>query len=390
MNDLVDQQLPCPQSFSEIDSPQLVIFESAVANNLEAMVRVLGGAHSVASLRPHLKTHKTERLTRMQMDRGVVHFKASTIGEVAMAARAGAKSVLLAHQPVAKKIDAIAELSLRFPQTSMAVIVDDLDHARLLCDQYQRATASQETPLQLMIDVDVGMHRTGVSCDDALLGLWSALNGRPDARLLGLHVYDGHLHQSDLSERRRGVDEALQQLLPVLNQLDVGSVVVGGTPTFELWVEAVQAHQDATDWQFSPGTCTLWDWGYGDAYPDLPFTIGAGVLTRVVSHPSGRLDDQSQCVCLDLGTKAIAAEMSLEDRVRIHGLPEARLIAQSEEHLVISVSKDRELPIGTPLWALPKHICPTVARYDRALVCGGTGGDFDWQGIEPRDGIKNA
>ena len=356
--------------------------------NLDAMVGMVAERLSVDALRPHLKTHKSERITRQQIDRGVVHFKASTMGEVAMAARAGAKSVLLAHQPVGEKMHAIAKLARQYPETSISVIVDDMEHARRLRDEYLETMGDSQSSLQLMIDVDAGMHRTGIPMDDSLLALWSDLASEPGIKLLGLHVYDGHLHQSGLGERRQGVDDILSVLLPILKQVDVDTVVVGGTPTFGVWVDAGERHRDLTRWQFSPGTCTLWDWGYDDAYDDLPFTIGAAVLTRVVSHPMGLDDADTQCVCLDVGTKATACEMPLVDRVRIHGVPEARLIAQSEEHLVVSVSKDRDLPIGTALWALPKHICPTVARYERALFYREADGAFAWQPIEPRDGMK--
>ena len=69
--------------------------------------------------------------------------------------------------------------------------------------------------------------------------------------------------------------------------------VMGGTPTFPMYAKR-------KDCECSPGTFVFWDWGYGNAYPDMPFKVAALLITRVISV----LDEHH--VCVDLGYKAVA------------------------------------------------------------------------------------
>ena len=111
----------------------------------------------------------------------------------------------------------------------------------------------------------------------------------------------------------------------------------------------------------SPGTCTLQDVGYATRYPDLPFTPAAALLTRVISRPRpGR-------ICLDLGHKAVAADPPAP-RLTLLDVPDAVLSTHNEEHLIVDTARADALPPGTPLLALPVHICPTSALHRFAYV----------------------
>ena len=105
----------------------------------------------------------------------------------------------------------------------------------------------------------------------------------------------------------------------------------------------------------------LWDFGYADLLPDLPFEIAALVLTRVVSKPGGKR------LCLDLGHKAIAAE-NPQPRVRFLNLPDARPVMHSEEHLVVETEHADRIAVGDCLYGVPRHICPTVALHQEAVI----------------------
>jgi D-serine deaminase-like pyridoxal phosphate-dependent protein len=131
---------------------------------------------------------------------------------------------------------------------------------------------------------------------------------------------------------------------------------MGGTPAF-----AIHAALDAPGLECSPGTVLLHDYNYQTNYPDLPFTPAALLLTRVVSRPRpGRL-------CLDLGHKAVAAD-PVGLRAFLPEIPGARVVGQSEEHLVIDTEEADRFPLGTALLAVPAHVCPTAALHRRMLV----------------------
>ena len=133
-------------------------------------------------------------------------------------------------------------------------------------------------------------------------------------------------------------------------------MILGGTPTFPIHASAPHDAMEC-----SPGTTVFHDHGYASRYPDLPFTPAALILTRVISRP-GRGK-----VCLDVGSKAVATDPA-GDRLRLLGIGEYALGPQSEEHLIVETSAASDLTPGTPLLAIPTHICPTVALHRRAYV----------------------
>ncbi len=105
----------------------------------------------------------------------------------------------------------------------------------------------------------------------------------------------------------------------------------------------------------------LQDGSYASKFPDLKFEPAAFILTRVISRPRpGR-------ICLDVGYKAVAADPQ-GARVSLVDYPDAEIGPQSEEHLVVDTPQADHLPVGTPLLAIPTHVCPTCALYQEAVV----------------------
>lgn len=157
-------------------------------------------------------------------------------------------------------------------------------------------------PVPVLVDLEIGMVRTGIQPGEAAAELYSLINALPNLIVDGLHAYDGHIHESDLEQRtqiaRAGLETTLRLRDRLLDRgLPVPRFVVGGTPTFP-----IHAGLGFPGVECSPGTPVLYDNSYLTRFPDLPFTPAALLLTRVVSHPApGR-------VCLDLGHKAVAAD----------------------------------------------------------------------------------
>jgi D-serine deaminase-like pyridoxal phosphate-dependent protein len=295
----------------------------------------------------------------MQLAKRIQKFKCATIAEAEMAAAAGAPDVLLACQPVGPTARRLAELAAKFPATSFSAIFDDLGAAQRVAS----AAFGWQLTLGAMVDLDIGQHRTGLAPGNEAFDLARSLNNLPGLRFLGLHAYDGQLGIQDPAERRRKCDEGFAPVAALVQRLNeagvrVRSVVAGGSPTFAL-------HAERTGVELSPGTTVFWDAGYSAKLPDLPFEPAAALLTRVMSKPS------SNQICLDLGHKAVASEMP-HPRVIFPEIPDAVAISHSEEHLVIETSRAGEFAVGTVVYALPWHICPTVALHQNvSVICDG-------------------
>ncbi len=335
----------------EVTSPALLIYPARVEENIRRMIAIAGGAER---LRPHMKTHKLAEIIRLQLALGITKFKCSTVAECEMVAGCGAPDVLLAYPPVGPNIDRLLELVKYFPGTAFSTLADDTVALRALAGKF----ADAKLTLEVFLDIDCGMHRTGIEPGSAAIELYRLIASLPGVKPGGLHVYDGHIHDHELATRTAVCEaayapaNALRQQL--LQALPVPRVIAGGTPTFPI-------HARRSDVECSPGTCVLWDAGYGTKVPDLDFLPAALLLTRVVSKPGG------QRLCLDLGHKAVAAE-NPHPRVIFPDLPDAKAVTHSEEHLVIETARAHEFAVGDCVYGIPWHICPTVALHSEAFV----------------------
>ena len=351
-----------------IPSPALIIYPDRAEENLRRMLAIAGG---VERLRPHMKTHKLAPLIDAHVAHGIRRFKCATIAEAEMVAGAGATDVLLAYQPVGPNVRRLVELALAFPDVRFSAIVDDETTAVRVSDAAGQAGIS----LGLWLDLDLGMHRTGVPPGPEAQRLYRRIATLPAIVPRGLHAYDGHLRDRDIGARTANVDMAFMPVTALRRDLvdeglAVPSVVAGGTPTF-----AVHARREGVE--LSPGTSVLWDGGYGTQLPDLDFLSAALVLTRVVSKPGDHR------VCVDLGHKAIASEgphprvllvqpdtVNIPPQTRILDAPilDATFVGHSEEHLVFESAAAPSMNVGDVLYGIPWHVCPTVALHSEAVV----------------------
>ncbi len=335
----------------DIPSPSLLIFRERIEANLASMLRIAGGP---ARLRPHVKTHKLAPIVRRQIELGITKFKAATIAEAEMCADAGAADVLFAFPPAGPNIVRLCELAAKFPQARFGAVADNAPAVRGLSVAARAAGVS----IDVWLDIDCGMHRTGIAPNEGAVELWRLIESMPAVRAAGVHAYDGHITDADPVLRRRRCDEAFAPVLDLRRTLGGPPIIAGGTPTFPF-------HAECADRDCSPGTTVFWDWGYSEKFADMPFEIAAVLLTRVVSKPG------KNRLCLDLGHKAVAAENPLELRVRIAELPDAKFVMHSEEHLVVETDDAAGIPVGHCLYGLPRHICPTVALHADAVVVEG-------------------
>ena len=337
---------------SDVPSPSLLVYPDKIDENLRRMIARVGGP---ARLRPHIKTHKLPQVVARQVELGVTKCKTATIAEAEMAAREGVQDVLLAAQLVGPNVARFLTLLRTFPSVRFSTLADD---AEVIANLGAAAEGAGAT-IAVWLDLDIGQHRTGVAPGPRAVELYRKISTLAGLRAAGLHAYDGHLHQTDLAERRALSDAAFAQVIQlrdtlVREGLAVPSIVCGGTPTYPL-----NAAREGIE--CSPGTCVLWDAGYRTKLPDLDFENAAVLFTRVVSRPT------ENRLCLDLGHKAVASEMP-HPRVLFPELPDAKAVGHNEEHLVLETAHAAEFPVGSALYGLPWHICPTVALHDRVQV----------------------
>jgi len=346
---------------AHLPSPSLLIYRDRVENNIKRMLALSGGPDRV---RPHIKTHKMREPIVLQRGLGITKFKCATVAEAELAARAGVCDLLVAYQPVGPAVRRLAELIHRFPQVRFSVTADDGAAIRDLSGAmalFHRGSSrgNNQPDLEVLVDLDVGQHRTGVPPGPQAIELYRLIASLSGLKPGGLHAYDGHLSESDPVQREQACESAFAPVAALRSELEalglpVPRVVAGGSPTFPF-------HAKRGNVESSPGTFVLWDAGYLSKFRDLDFLPAALLLTRVVSKPGPKR------LCLDLGHKALASEMP-HPRVKFLNLVDAQTLLHSEEHLVVETDQSEKFQVGDCLYGMPWHICPTVALHSEAAI----------------------
>lgn len=333
-----------------IDSPALLFYPDRIEENLRRIARYAGSADRV---RLHVKTHKTTEVVALQHAAGFTKFKCATPAEAEMVARADGRDILLAMPPVGPKLARIAALVREFPEVRFSTLADDEALFEAL------SALRLERPVEVLLDLDTGMNRSGITPGPQAVALYAKLAKLPGLAPGGLHVYDGHIRDRDFAERCAHVEREFAPVDALRDELlraglPVPRILAGGTPTFPV-------HARRADVELSPGTCALWDASYEDKLPELDFLHAALLLTRVISKPGPNR------LCLDLGYKAVASD-NPDPRARLLDAPDARMIVHSEEHLTIETSQAANFRVGDVLYAVPWHVCPSVALHREAIV----------------------
>jgi len=332
-------------------------------------------------LRPHVKTHKLPEVIAMQVAAGIKQFKTATIAETEMTAEAGGTDILFAYPPVGPNIGRVMELTKRYPAVQFSALADDPN----MVEAISRLFHPEGKTLRLFVDIDCGMHRTGIEMGEAAIALCRQIDDAPGTEFAGLHVYDGHIHDIPLEARKSRFTSDVLPVEDFVRRLNaagtrVKTIVGGGSPTFGLHAgEADEGDRLEVTYQCSPGTWIFWDENYSNWFPELGFIPAAMLLIRVISRPSHDL------LCLDLGHKAVAAEMPIEGRVGLQELPDAEPIQQNEEHLVVRTPRAKTFAVGDVIYGSPRHICPTVALHQEAVIIRGGRATGERWAVKARD-----
>ena len=333
-------------------TPALAVYADKVDANIEAALRMMNG--DANRWRPHLKTAKMRWVIERLLHYGVRDFKCATTRELAMACESGAPDVLIAFPLTGPHARRVMEIAEEHPGTRVAVLVENAGQAALWSG----------SNIGIFVDVNPGMDRTGVGQHDAaeIIGLAHAAG----KHFRGIHYYDGHISMPALEESRLLARAGYDRLMQLVANLDgaglrVQEVITAGTPAMPCSLDYAGFASGLFVHRVSPGTIVFNDAtslvqmaGYG-------FQAAALVIATVVSHPAaGR-------VTCDAGHKSVSADAGVPTCVVV-GHSDFEPLKPSEEHLPIAVPADDVPAIGSLLYLLPKHICPTVNLFDEALL----------------------
>lgn len=335
-----------------LNTPALVLDRDVLERNIARMA-AFASSKSIA-LRPHAKTHKSVDIARRQLAAGAVGVCCAKLGEAEALAEGGIDDILLTSPVVSPS--AIQRLaSLRARCASLKVVVDNPTNVATLC------SALGGERLDVLIDVDPGIRRTGVADAEAALRLFKAIEGARELTYRGLQYYCGaQQHLPSFSERHVAVHDRTQYLETVIALLSKHGarpdiVSGGGTGSHRIDAELGVLNE------LQVGSYALMDRQYAEC--DLgahgsPFEYALFVDARVVSA------NHAGMATLDAGFKAMSTDGG--PPAIVGGAPPgATFHFMGDEHsAVVDPSKTHAWRIGDLVSLAVPHCDPTVNLYD--------------------------
>jgi D-serine deaminase-like pyridoxal phosphate-dependent protein len=224
------------------------------------------------------------------------------------------------------------------------------------------AASSAGSTIGILVDLDVGMHRTGVQSPHLAGALALHVDQLPGLRLDGLMFYPGHIgvRVDQQGEPLAQVDHLLGEAtrLWAKHGLRMEIVSGGSTPT------GYQSHLLKHVTEIRPGTYVYNDMNcvYG-GFCTLD-DCAARIICTVVS------DAVPGQIVIDAGTKTLTSDRNGPAPDSGHGhiveYPDAKIVKLTEEHGQVDMSKsDRKPKVGEQVTVIPNHICPCVNLQDR-------------------------
>lgn len=332
------------RTLNEIETPAFIVNEARTLDNIARFQ-----AHCDArglKLRPHIKTHKTIRFAKAQVEAGAVGINCQKIGEAEVMADGGLDDILITFNILgASKLARLRALAER---VCLRVVADNGAVVSGLSETFATAPA----PLKVLVECDTGAARCGVQSPGDAVALAEEISRSPGLIFEGLLTYPPVGGQTDVLTFMSEARESL-----AAKGIACPTISSGGSP--DMW----QADTGGVITEYrigtyvyndrslvSRGTCT-WD------------NCAGHVLATVVSRPT-----RTRAV-IDAGSKALTSDLLGQDgHGHVMGHPDVRITALSEEHGVMTVPKDSTLSVGDRIRIVPNHVCVVANMFDHAWL----------------------
>lgn len=340
-----------------INTPEILIDVAKLEKNIARVAQRVAGQG--LKLRPHAKTHKMHEVAQRQLDAGASGLTVATVGEALSFALHGVPKIFIAYplwineSSAARIIELMKRAKLSIGTDSVAAV-----------QQAAKMLGEKAAKVKLMIEIDSGHHRSGVSPAQAVEIAGAARD--LGLRVHGVFTFPGHSYapeamDSAINDEHKALAEAACLLREAGH--NIKRISGGSTPTAELSDSSVLT-------EVRPGVYV-----FGDAQQyELGRTkwedIALSVATTVVSRHEG--DGQiPRRIVVDAGSKVLGADRPAwaSGFGRVVECPEGRITALSEHHATVQWPEDRKLPAhGTVLRVIPNHVCIAVNLVDSVLA----------------------
>ena len=335
---------------TDIQTPALILFESALARNISA-AKALTDEIGI-SLRPHYKSHRSPYLAMLQMSHGAKGITCAKVGEAEDLAEAGIVDVLIANQITApSKIARAVQVAKK---TNLTICVDTKQN---IIDM-ENAACLAGASLSVYIEFEIGMNRCGVETFEEVLALAELIQKQPHLRFTGIQAYAGQLSHEYDDEKRLSysikIEQRLSQLKEYLQSKGIHVKEISGLSTGTL---PLRRNLKTVYTEAQAGSYLFMDASYGKM--DLPFEHSLFVMATVVSVKGNAFHT-------DAGLKSCSVDQG-NPVLKDHPQAGAHM---SEEHISHNIP-GHALHVNDTVLYIPGHCCTNINLFDKIHLVSG-------------------
>ncbi|HLR14489.1 MAG TPA: alanine racemase [Bacillota bacterium] len=347
------------ENIYKLDTPSLLLNLHTLEKNVDHIVR-FAASHGV-NYRPHIKTHKSIDIAKMQMDKGAVGVTVATVGEAEVMTRGGIPNILIAYSIATET--KLSRVEALMTQATIILTVDSIEQASLI-DRYFK---DKHVQVNVWMKVNSGLNRCGVEAEEAV-ELATHIQTLASLSLQGIFTHAGHSYaatsQEEIEEIAKKEAEAVLTSSELCEKagISITHKSVGSTPTYQISgaIEGIT--------EVRPGNAIFFDMvqvGLGVAHVEdcaltVLSTVGSVKKDRIV------IDAGSKTLHLDKGAHGNESVMG---HGYIKEYPHLTLERLSEEHGVIPLKDEiPELRVTDKMTIIPNHACTVVNAFDTYTV----------------------
>jgi D-serine deaminase-like pyridoxal phosphate-dependent protein len=351
-----------PGGRAQLATPALVADINIIRRNIAAMAAHC--ANAGIALRPHAKTHKCATLAKLQIEAGALGVCCAKLGEAEALTAAGVPNILITSPIVAQ--GALKRLAtLNAAAEGLMVVADNIAMVPALAE----AGRSSGKTLKVVVDLDPGLHRTGVAPGEPAYALAAAIAAEDALSFEGVQCYAGQvMHMDDAAGRRAKSHDVMRLLAECRDELTRRNLpprilTGGGTGTVDIDPET------GVLTELQAGSYVFMDREYNDVWTKTggraPFETSLFVQTTVISAALPKL------ATTDAGLKSFACDAGAPVLASGAG-PSASYFFFGDEQGGVRCGNIEDRPaVGDVLTCVVPHCDPTVNLYEVLHIVDG-------------------
>lgn len=329
-----------------IPTPAVVVELDQVEANLKKMEEE-AGRYGI-NIRPHIKPHKSSYFAWQQLAEGAKGITCARLREAEVMADYGVKDILIAFPLIGK--DKMERLARLLQRAQVLTVINSVYGA----EQLSGVGISGGVPVEVLIEIDGGLHRGGVAPYEEALAFAEKVRELSGIHICGLMYYNGLIYDESTVEgfrqyAKKEHDELTGTAALLKEHGYCMDILSGGNSYSSRFCEELEGITEIRCGNYIFNDCMTLATG---------FATEEECALRAVSTLVCKMDERHGII--DAGSKTLTTDGCGHGRTGygyVVGRPDLKITKLNEEHGFLESEEGLNLEIGDKIAIIPNHAC---------------------------------